>query len=91
VKYRKKPVVVEARRWFREGDDKDVAPYYEGAYAAVYQPCEYCRRDMSEHGKIEAGTGELVVCPGDYIVTGATGEKYPCRPDVFEMTYEWNI
>jgi hypothetical protein len=41
MKYRKKPVVIEARQWFGE-EDEDVKPYYEGMYAAVYQPCKYC-------------------------------------------------
>lgn len=29
-----------------------------------------------------------MVSPGDWIVTGVMGEKYPCKPDIFEMTYE---
>jgi hypothetical protein len=28
------------------------------------------------------------VCPGDYIITGVKGEHYPCKPDIFEQTYE---
>lgn len=32
--------------------------------------------------------GELKADPGDYIITGVNGEKYPCKPDIFEKTYE---
>lgn len=29
-----------------------------------------------------------IVCPGDWIITGVKGERYPCKPDIFKMTYE---
>lgn len=32
--------------------------------------------------------GDMTARPGDYIITGVKGEQYPCKPDVFEMTYE---
>ena len=32
--------------------------------------------------------GPLIVSPGDWIITGVTGEKYPCKPDIFKLTYE---
>lgn len=32
--------------------------------------------------------GDMVANPGDYIITGVNGEKYPCKPDIFEKTYE---
>lgn len=32
--------------------------------------------------------GDLIAEPGDWIITGIKGEKYPCKPDVFEMTYK---
>lgn len=32
--------------------------------------------------------GDLRADPGDYIITGVNGEKYPCKPDIFEKTYE---
>lgn len=30
----------------------------------------------------------MVASPGDWIITGVHGEKYPCKPDIFEKTYE---
>ena len=32
--------------------------------------------------------GDMQAEPGDYIITGVEGEKYPCKPDIFEKTYE---
>ena len=32
--------------------------------------------------------GDLTAQPGDYIITGIAGERYPCRADIFEETYE---
>jgi hypothetical protein len=43
---------------------------------------------MRWHGWIETLEGGHIVCPGDYIITGIKGEHYPCKPDIFEATYE---
>lgn len=32
--------------------------------------------------------GEMAITPGDYIIQGINGEFYPCKPDIFEKTYE---
>lgn len=32
--------------------------------------------------------GDMTASPGDYIITGVNGEKYPCKPDIFARTYE---
>lgn len=32
--------------------------------------------------------GDMTVMPGDWIITGIAGEQYPCRPDIFDATYE---
>lgn len=32
--------------------------------------------------------GEMRADPGDWIITGVKGETYPCKPDIFEATYE---
>ena len=32
--------------------------------------------------------GDMIASPGDYIITGVNGEQYPCKPDIFEKTYE---
>jgi hypothetical protein len=43
---------------------------------------------MKTHGRIETLEGEFIVCPGDFIITGINGEYYPCKPDIFDKTYE---
>ena len=32
--------------------------------------------------------GDMIASKGDYIITGVDGEQYPCKPDIFEKTYE---
>jgi hypothetical protein len=38
--------------------------------------------------KINTLEGVMLASPGDYIIIGVKGEMYPCKPDIFEMTYE---
>ncbi len=52
------------------------------------RPCEHCRKTMHFHGWIDTKEGGHIVCPGDWIITGIKGEKYPCKPDIFAATYE---
>ena len=42
----------------------------------------------SERMSIETLEGTMVAEPGDWIITGIKGERYPCKPDIFEATYE---
>ena len=50
--------------------------------------CEHCGRNMHNHGWIDTLEGGHIVCPGDFVIKGVKGEYYPCKPDIFEMTYE---
>mgnify|MGYP001589441972 FL=1 len=43
---------------------------------------------MHVHGWIDTLEGGHIVCPGDWVITGVKGEYYPCKPDIFMMTYE---
>lgn len=83
-KYRKLPVVVEAKQWFKEGDHDQVGKYV----GFVFPVCEECNKDYSEHGRVKTLEGYHVVCPGDWIIKGIVGEFYPCKHDVFEASYE---
>lgn len=69
MKYRKKPIVVEAVQFFKEGDHPMV-------------------KKIGNFFIIETLEGAHVVTPGDYIIKGVAGEHYPCKPDIFEKTYE---
>ena len=71
MKYRKKPVVIEATQWFKMGD-----------HPAVWMG------QLSDRPRVDTLEGPMFVTPGDYIITGVVGETYPCKPDIFEMTYE---
>lgn len=57
MKFRKKPVVIEAYQTLTEK-------------------------------LIDTLEGTMKAMPGDWIITGVKGEKYPCKPDIFEQTYE---
>lgn len=92
AKYRKKPVVVEATQWFKDGDHPAIRAPKAGEIPGHWDGlCSQCGQYMSEHGwlsTLESGGGTQVACPGDYIITGVKGECYPCKPDIFEQTYE---
>ena len=86
MKYRKKPVVIEATQWFKMGD-----------HPMVHKPTTTTLHSEWENrqglpagsiGEITTLEGWLLVTPGDYIITGVKGEHYPCKPDIFELTYE---
>ncbi len=77
AKYRKKPVVIEATQWhgFEKGPhDLSIVPRSP--------------RQEDDIGWIETLEGGHHVTPGDWIITGVKGEHYPCKPDIFELTYE---
>lgn len=43
---------------------------------------------LTERITIHTLEGDMVGNPGDWLITGVNGEKYPCKPDIFEKTYE---
>lgn len=99
-RFRKKPVVIEAHRWERNGDHPDDhpnghPPAYEGLVVRYFRHPDHpgdelhdCGRAWNDHGWIDTLEGGHTVCPGDWIITGVQGERYPCKPDIFEATYE---
>lgn len=104
-KFRKKPVVIEANQWFKNGDHPndecvmlkagDLEFESEGKVVRRFRNPEVlgatqcrCGAPMDMHGWIDTLEGGHIVCPGDWIITGVKGERYPCKPDIFETTYE---
>jgi hypothetical protein len=86
AKYRKRPIVVEANQWFRDGDHSKVEKYinYESKLS-----CGKCGKGSQFHGWITSHeTGGYKVCPRDWIIKDIVGKYYPCKPDIFEATYE---
>lgn len=85
--YRKKPVVILAEQWFKP-EDVPEANIKQWPLTADSKLCKYCGHQMKEHGECPTLEGVHIVCPGDYIIRGIQGEYYPCKPDIFEETYE---
>jgi len=86
-KYRKKPVEVEAVRY--TGDNLDEVKQFMGAQAKAEQGLlPGPGRGMHEGVYIYTLEGTMTASVGDWIIRGVQGELYPCRPDIFEDTYE---
>jgi hypothetical protein len=85
-KYRKKPVIIEAKQWFKMGDHEKVILFEPDLFSRVN--CNVCEIKLIEHGWVDTLEGGHIVCPGDWIIKGIKGEFYPCKPDIFEQTYE---
>jgi hypothetical protein len=98
-KFRKKPIVIDAVQWWPPGDprhDKSMVVHRKGN--SVEPPDLRQVGDLFQFSTI-AGMGDDIfmvrtlegdmrVSPGDWIITGVKGEKYPCKPDIFAATYE---
>lgn len=86
AKYRKKPVIVEAMHFTNETKEEvyhwaheqqlNIQPSYENGIPCLIIPT------------LE---GEMICVLGDYLIKGIKGEFYPCKPDIFEETYELAI
>ena len=61
--------------------------YYRDPVDSSKRACKHCVRTMHDHGWIDTLEGGHIVCPGDYVITGIAGERYPCKPGIFEATY----
>jgi hypothetical protein len=90
MKYRKKPVVIEAFKLERRQLN-----WCEWAYTAltnntiISHNCgKFHRIDEETYLIIKTLEGDMKANLGDYIIKGVKGEIYPCKPDIFEMTYE---
>ncbi|MHB1059880.1 MAG: hypothetical protein ACYC0F_18560 [Rhodanobacter sp.] len=77
MKFKKKPIIIEAEQWFA---GKEI----EG----VEEKIEYVIGCACKTYFVNTLEGNMKVSDGDWIITGVNGEKYPCKPDIFEKTYE---
>lgn len=84
MKYRKKPVIIEAIQ-FEDNSDRiiEIHEFMGGDTIRV----NYEDKD-NPYLKIETLEGIMKASVGDYIIKGVNGELYPCKPDIFEKTYE---
>lgn len=90
AQYRKKPVVIEAIQYNNLNKEeienfvgkplREKIDSYHYDQGLPIPPVRYLF--------IETLEGEMMVNPNDYIIKGVKGEFYPCKPDIFEQTYE---
>lgn len=81
MKYRKKPVVIEAEQYmFGQSGPSDLITLLQKT------PCDYYFAGESLF--IRTLEGDMKADSGDWVIRGVKGECYPCKPDIFEATYE---
>ena len=85
MKYRKKPIVIDA--WLFEGTF--------GSYSAISKTLGspegffFCEGPGNlQEIEIKTLEGTMTASPGDWIIKGVKGELYPCKPDIFAATYD---
>jgi hypothetical protein len=83
VKFRKKPVVIDAVRYPEDGElITDEMLELFGDVDCVMKTCN------PPYLSIDTGSGFARCEVGDWVIKGVKGEYYPCKPDIFEATYE---
>lgn len=80
MKFRKKPVVIDAVQVTDE--------WFDGDHPNPLHPKGLLINPVARTVSIETLEGTMLANVGDWIITGVQGEKYPCKPDIFEATYE---
>jgi len=94
MKYRKKPVVIEAFQMTKErrANNTDWPQWLHEAWNEGRNKAGSCQpvRESTSNGILEIVTleGNHAVSWGDFIIQGISGELYPCKPDIFAKTYE---
>lgn len=78
MKFRKKPIVIDAVRYSNEMRVNDTLP--EGVYIVPTED--------GDQPVIHTLEGDMIVREGDWVIRGVKGEFYPCKDDIFQMTYE---
>ena len=78
-KFRKRPITVEAHQFF--ADDNKTHEHVNYGHMSEGHP-------LTGRWWVQTLEGPLRVSDGDWIITGIEGEHYPCKPIIFESTYE---
>lgn len=87
AEYQKKPVIINAFQW--TGDEKQMEDP-QWIVDAIKNGDVYFKNEGTPEIELMIKTleGEMTASRGDYIIKGVKGELYPCKPDIFEMTYD---
>jgi len=89
AKYRKKPVVIEAMRTDGTVETADrIREWSFGELKDHWCNCQHNGKRGAVAFNIQTREGTMHADPGDWIIRGVQGEYYPCKPDIFEQTYE---
>jgi hypothetical protein len=80
--YRKKPVVIQAERF--DGERESATRIANMAAPNRIEVLTSYPLKL----RIPTLEGDMTALPGDYVIRGVKGEVYPCKPDIFEQTYE---
>lgn len=91
MKYRKKPVEIEAIKWTGKNDleiENFLGEYLEGYGDNLVKYYPSTEQYKSKLMYIRTLEGIITASVGDYIIQGVDGEFYPCKPDIFEKTYD---
>jgi hypothetical protein len=82
ARFRKKPVVVEATQWFP-------GVYFSGVTEVVHDPGDGTTVSNGYGICTTAHGQQTIVAAGDWVIAEPNGRGYyPCKPDIFEETYE---
>jgi hypothetical protein len=88
MKYRKKPIIIDAIQW-------DGINFDEIIKFSQNSPNDVFTYGLSKETALESGNifistleGVMTASKNDFIIRGINGEFYPCKPDIFEKTYE---
>ena len=85
-RFRKKPVIIEAIQYTPHSNCGEVAKFIGLESEAA---CFDCANPSVPDGFIiPTLEGDMEASPGDWIIKGIAGEFYPCKPDIFEASYE---
>lgn len=95
AKYRKKPVVVDAELYapgmedgYKTFDTRSPDPLERPWFVTKTAYDQLLLKPTVLCPVIKTLEGWIEVSPGDYVITGVNGERYPCKPDIFAKTYE---
>jgi len=84
MKFRKKPVVVEAEQYLPDAPAK----LPDGICTDTDDNVRGHHHAHTGAAHIHTLEGDMLVSPSDWVITGVKGERYPCKPDIFAATYE---
>ena len=84
IKYKKKPVIIEALQFKSNMSVKDLNDLID--FIGMRNIVDIGRDNL--YLTIRTLEGNMTASSGDYIIKGIQGELYPCKPDIFEKTYD---